>query len=242
MCVERFQLEDDRDVVEQCLAHAVYGARYRNLRISATPAGFRVTAPKRTPASELVRFLENNRSRIETWRTQMQKQQSASLKADYRDAGSIFYLGRKIVLRCLPGSGEARISDVTGEFLLDLPPSADTMFIRERVRRWLKNRFSDLYCMRSPAILARTGLSPKSVKASEAVSRWGMCTAAGGLELSWRLVCLKPEIFDYVLVHELAHLVHFDHSPAFWALVAQYCPNYKEIRRITRTFNIRDIA
>lgn len=62
-------------------------------------------------------------------------------------------------------------------------------------------------------------------------SRWGSCTARGDLMFSWRLILAPPEVLDYVAAHEVAHLAEMNHSPAFWALVAQLCPGYEAPRR-----------
>lgn len=61
-------------------------------------------------------------------------------------------------------------------------------------------------------------------------SRWGSCTSAGNLMFSWRLAMAPPEILDYVAAHEVAHLVHMNHSRRFWQVVARLCPDYQTHR------------
>jgi len=62
-------------------------------------------------------------------------------------------------------------------------------------------------------------------------SRWGSCSSLGGLNFSWRLILAPPEILDYVVIHELAHLRELNHSPRFWAIVAAHCPAYRTHQR-----------
>jgi predicted metal-dependent hydrolase len=69
-------------------------------------------------------------------------------------------------------------------------------------------------------------------------SRWGSCSERGNLNFSYRVLFLPPELCDYIIVHELSHLKHFNHSPAFWAHVSRALPNYlalrKELRRLEK--------
>ncbi|MGB0467124.1 MAG: M48 family metallopeptidase [Pontibacterium sp.] len=61
--------------------------------------------------------------------------------------------------------------------------------------------------------------------------RWGSCDSRGGIVLNWRLILTPSELIDYVVVHELAHLVHFNHSKNFWALVKRYIPDYPVLKQ-----------
>ncbi len=68
-------------------------------------------------------------------------------------------------------------------------------------------------------------------------SRWGCCDKSGNLYFNWMLFMLSPEIQRYVIIHELAHLVYFNHSEKFWRLVEKYEPDYKAIRKHLKTFD-----
>ena len=70
----------------------------------------------------------------------------------------------------------------------------------------------------------RLGISVKQVKVRDQSTVWGTCTEDSRLSLNWRLLLLAPELHDYVILHELAHLNHFDHSEQFWKLLSQYDP------------------
>lgn len=69
----------------------------------------------------------------------------------------------------------------------------------------------------------------------EQKTRWGSCSAAGNLNFNWKLILMPPEILDYVVVHELAHRKELNHSKAFWSVVEQILPDYKERRRWLKT-------
>jgi predicted metal-dependent hydrolase len=72
-----------------------------------------------------------------------------------------------------------------------------------------------------------TNLKFKSLKISNAKKRYGSCSSRGAINLSWRLILAPVEIIDYVIVHELCHLEHLNHSRKFWNKVESILPNYK---------------
>ncbi|MFC1568317.1 M48 family metallopeptidase [Candidatus Margulisiibacteriota bacterium] len=80
-----------------------------------------------------------------------------------------------------------------------------------------------------------TGLKPACVRISSARKRWGSCGAKGTLNFAWRLVLAPPPVIDYVVVHELVHLVERDHSRRFWSRVGEVMPDYKVQRRWLRS-------
>ncbi len=79
----------------------------------------------------------------------------------------------------------------------------------------------------------------KQVKISDAKGRWGSCHSDGTIRLSWRLLFVSKEELMYVILHEIAHLTHMNHSTSFWALVESYMPDYREYEKRLKK---RDIA
>jgi predicted metal-dependent hydrolase len=70
-------------------------------------------------------------------------------------------------------------------------------------------------------------------------SRWGSCSEKGNLNFNYKILFLSPDIADYIIVHELCHLAEFNHSPKFWALVAQTIPNCRMLRARLRELERR---
>jgi predicted metal-dependent hydrolase len=77
-------------------------------------------------------------------------------------------------------------------------------------------------------------LTVKRVSIRSQRSRWGSCSPGGHICLNWRLVTMPDWVRDYVLIHELMHLKRMDHSPRFWKLVENACPDYRRARRYLR--------
>lgn len=78
------------------------------------------------------------------------------------------------------------------------------------------------------------GVVPAGVKITSAKKRFGSCSGQNRLCFSWRLMQYPPEAIDYVVVHELCHIRHHDHSAAFWAAVARVMPDYLQRRALLR--------
>lgn len=79
--------------------------------------------------------------------------------------------------------------------------------------------------------LPLTGGSFQRITIRDQKTRWGSCSARGTLSFNWRLMLAPPAVLDYVVVHELCHLTHMNHSAAFWDLVESVCPDYRIHRK-----------
>lgn len=81
-------------------------------------------------------------------------------------------------------------------------------------------------------------VNPRTINVKTVKSVWGSCSAKGNITFSTRLALVPPELLEYVIVHELCHILHMNHSPDFWAEVKKHIDNFKEKRNLLRSFGI----
>jgi len=96
---------------------------------------------------------------------------------------------------------------------------------------WYKQQAIQYLPRRTQQLAQACGLVFRQVKISRALTRWGSCSAAGDINLSWRLVLAPLPVIDYVLIHELAHLLQKGHSPRYWLEVSRMCPDHERHRK-----------
>jgi len=96
---------------------------------------------------------------------------------------------------------------------------------------WYRRQAAAVFKQKADRFQEMMGLQYNTIFIRGQKTRWGSCSPAGNLTLNWKLLMAPEEIVDYVVIHELAHLKHMNHSKRFWDLVGQYCPNWKKYRK-----------
>jgi len=188
------------------------------LGLTVTPQQIRIHAPSWTPRAEIEHYVLRQHDWLHRAWTRMQER--APQPASAAPVG-VRYLGRELTLDVRPSLfSEIRRHGAT--LHIHAPLDAD---IPALVRDWLYIKATRFLAWRLQRIARRSGRQPCRFALSDAQTQWGSCTRRGHVRLNWRLVQAPLALIDYVAAHELAHLVHLDHSPRFWAQVAVLCPD-----------------
>jgi hypothetical protein len=141
---------------------------------------------------------------------------------------AIPFEGRMLPIEAAPRRGVAIREDRI------LVPDTRVETTPARLAAVLKHAARDRLVEASARHAAAVGCAFGKVTLRDTRSRWGSCSAQGNLMYSWRLVMAPPEVLDYVAAHEVAHLVHMDHSAAFWRQCERLFPDHKAQRRWLR--------
>jgi predicted metal-dependent hydrolase len=108
--------------------------------------------------------------------------------------------------------------------------TADRNRLRELVRRWFLRETSAYVVMKVAELAPRVGAKPSRVDVRE-IGKWGYCTRQKRLSFSWQLIALPERLREYVVLHELTHLLEFNHSPSFKKRLAAVCPDFRTRER-----------
>jgi predicted metal-dependent hydrolase len=121
-----------------------------------------------------------------------------------------------------------------GCLAVGLPLGAGPDDIRVRIEFWMRDQARSLFAERIALYSQKLGRAPSRWSLSSARTRWGSCNPDGSIRLNWRLMHFSAEVIDYVIAHELTHLVEMNHGPRFWATLGTLYPDYERVRGLLR--------
>jgi predicted metal-dependent hydrolase len=206
--------------------------RRRTLGLTVTTSEVRIHAPSWTPRAEIEGYVRKQHDWLQrAWARMQSRAPQPCIPAE--PLSEVRYLGRVLALDIRP----VLFSEVQRQgntLYVYVPPDADADAL---IRNWLLARAGRLLAWRLARIARTLGRAPSRFALSNAQTQWGSCTRRGHVRLNWRLVQAPLSLIDYVAAHELAHLVHLDHSPRFWAKVAELCPDALARRAELRTMS-----
>lgn len=193
-------------------------ARRLALRIDATGDAVELVLPRRGSRGEALRFLEANRSWIE------KRLIALPPRIAFVDGAIVPVFDHPHRLRHVGkvrGRGPVWIEAET------ICVAGDAAFLTRRVRDFLRGLAKRDLERRAQLLAATIGRKVARVGVRDTTTRWGSCARNGNLSFSWRLVFAPDSVVDYVVAHEVAHLVEMNHGPRFWRLVERLHPDPK---------------
>lgn len=189
-----------------------------------------------TPTGISVHYILNLLKEKQSWVLEKLHQNRESLAAlpekRYVDGEEFPLMDEKIVIRVKSGKRNAvryRKESLSIHITLSNPEN------QEKVRMHLEKIYikiaKDILPVLTSEEAGKIGITPQKVRIKNVKSRWGSCSSLGNINLNWRLILAPEKIARHVIIHELCHLKHPDHSPDFWAFVSRFDPDYKIHRK-----------
>lgn len=203
-------------------------AKRRTIALRIDAKGLTVNAPARASQRRLEAVLLDKAGWVLDKLAEMQTRQLPAIQ--WQDGEALPYLGGELSLLLLPGTVRAKPELDGTNLRVTLPDPADVVSVQTKVVKWYRSQAQQHFAGRVAVYAERLGVSLPPLKLSSAATRWGSCNARGEIRLNWRLIKAQPHLVDYVVAHELSHLRHLNHSPAFWHTVARLYPDHLDAR------------
>lgn len=219
------------------ISWALHRSRRRTIGFQIDHRGLRVTAPRWVSIVEVEGALQEKAHwvvrKLAEWRQHEARRESMAIRWEH--GAPLRVLGETLIMQL--DSSLSGVHRVGSEVRIGLPPQANSEQLKDRVESWLRERARTFFAERIPVFSERLGIAPTRWMLSSARTRWGSCNPDGSIRLNWRLVHFPPDIVDYVIAHELAHLRELNHGPRFWATVGELFPDFERARGWLRTYS-----
>lgn len=206
-------------------------SRRRTVGISIEPHGVQVTAPKRMPIDRVIALVSTKARWIAKHTQRLQRVEPPKR---FVDGERHWFLGKELKLEVAPLQPELFADFSSARPVPSVELRGDTLRVqsgglgvRDLLEGWYKAQAAQIIPQRVGHYCRGLGWPMPAVLIRNQKKRWGSCNSKGELRFNWRLVLVAPELLDYVIVHEMAHLKVLDHSPRFWRLVEQIMPDYR---------------
>jgi predicted metal-dependent hydrolase len=183
-----------------------------------------IAAPMETDEVSMAAFVREKKFWLYRKLAEKEARQQPTSGKEFVSGQGFIYLGRTFRL-LLVEEQDAPLKLTNGRFRLraDHAPHGRDTFISwymERARSWLKKRIRGW--------APRVGVEPRGIEIRDLGYRWGSCSKTGALNFHWATILLPPSVIDYVIVHELVHLIEPNHTPIFWQQVGRVLPEYEQ--------------
>lgn len=194
-------------------------AKRLSLRVSAQDNGFVLTIPPRTNDSHINAFL----MRCTPW---IEKNLNKMFHVKHLVPGEDVVL-HGAPFQCILDPLRCKPMLCSTTQTLRLPPRCPQRALHEFLKKIAIEKLTPYVIQASQAL----GQHLETVKFRDTKSRWGSCSAQKTISLNWRLILAPPDVAQYVCIHEAVHLLHMNHSKAFWKTVGELCPTYREHKK-----------
>lgn len=206
------------------------GRRQKTIAIAVNPdRSVRVRAPRDVPITRLNSIVWRKGSWIIDRRRRREDLPPPPTFREFVSGESFLYGGKQYRLKLVSNNKAERVS-LVGKHLY-LSTDRDP---RRLLTEWYRKRAEERLESRVRIWAVRLGINPRSVLVRDQRTRWGSADSKGNLRFNWRIVQASTRIFDYVVAHELVHLIHRDHTRDFWAALGRVMPDYEARREALR--------
>jgi predicted metal-dependent hydrolase len=214
----------------QTIEYRLHRARRRSIGMEVHFEGLTVRAPRWVTLRDIEAALVERSAWILRSLAEWRGRRRDVMPRAWISGAPIVFRGEQLALAVHPSRRTSIAADLF-HLTVRHPHAHDERRIAESVGEWLRDQAWSLVAARVAHYVQRVSARAPSVRLSNARSEWGSCNANGEIRLNWRLVQLPPMLAEYVVAHEVAHIVELNHSARFWAVVEALLPGHAALRR-----------
>jgi predicted metal-dependent hydrolase len=191
-----------------------------------------IVVPRRASERRVQEFLQEHRAWIERKQADMRARQPAGRTDAFPpESIELHAFGEVWRLHLAAGPGAPRVSSARAGLLVVRGGSSDRRALQRCLVRWLSDRVRRNLEPEVETLAREHGLQYSRISIRRQRTRWGSCSRSGTISLNVCLAFQRPEVVRYLLLHELAHTRHMNHSARFWDCVAGLCPDWQALDR-----------
>lgn len=209
--------------------------RVKTARLQVEEGVISIAVPKALAPEKIHQVIKGKESWIRE-KLALQRQQQPATKRELLSGEAFPYLGRNYRLKVITGELKP-VKLLHGRLQVTVPKTMHhDHVIRDMLTHWYQVQAEVRFKEKVKRLAKLVGVVPGNVSVRTFKSRWGSCNTKGDIQFHWKVIMAPHRIVDYVVVHELCHLLHHDHSPAFWKSVERMVPDYAECRAWLKEF------
>lgn len=211
------------------IAEVIRTNRSKSADVRVEDGAVSVVVPKGLDCDRINQILDDKRQWIKN-KIYLHRDAMPISSKDYVSGESFAYLGRNYRLKVNRGNFKP-VKLIQGRLVVTVPNGKEQPhMIRNALVRWYKYHAELKLQEKAKRYAAIIGVEPADIGIKTFKSRWGSCSAKGKIDFNWKIILAPNRMVDYVVVHELCHLKHHDHSPKFWKEVERVVPDYLACR------------
>ena len=213
-----------RQKSQQFFGYEVLRSSRKTLALYISHRRILVRCPHRATRKEVQDFVNGNEKWIQTRLQEESIKEKESLKIE--KGGKIFYRARELTIGYKEGRKQRIL--INGDRFIIQGHKLNTAKAKVQVEDYLIDKASEYIIPRAHGLARYLGVDQRirEIKLRKTKSKWGHCTAAGVIQYNWLIMLAPYSIIDYMITHEICHLIRMDHSTKYWDLVESICPNY----------------
>ena len=193
--------------------------------------GLVITIPRWFNKNKISEVLERKRNWIEKTSKKLEElKPTTELPLEV----SLKAIGRSYQVLYRPTTAKNVAVNEVGDELIVCGRVSSKKLCRQELTKWVNKKAKEELIEITEEISSEIGISYNKLTIRNQKSRWGSCSSKKNISLNQKLLFLPSELARYIIIHELCHIIHLNHSARFWNLVEKYVPNYRELNKISR--------